>query len=151
MSRKRRLSSRVVVMVAVLVAPLLMIVPAPTAWAGPYDDKCDTNEVCVFQNANFNRPKSGFLYGYEDYGGCPDCHTYNSPSTCNNIFSAKCLLNDSISSMKNLSYNRHVKLFTNSQYRGYSQVLYARTQASQVKYNDAYSSHCWDDVSYCPF
>lgn len=128
-----------------------MIVPASTAWAEPYNGECENNEVCVYKDADFNRPKFDFKYGYYDSGGCPDCHTYNSPITCNNIFSTKCLLNDSVSSMHNLSSYRHVRFFTNKGYSGSSQTAYAGWRISQAGYNDGYSSHCWSDVSYCGF
>jgi hypothetical protein len=131
---------------ALALASLLIAFPAVTVNADPYDGKCDTVEVCVHKHASYGGPWSDFKYGYYDYGGCPGCHTYNYRESCNTWNSAKYLLNDSISSARNHSYTRHIRFYTNKGYSGVGQTVYARTVSSQVRYNDAYSSHCWDDV-----
>jgi len=92
--------------------------PQPVAQAALNDGYCDINEVCVYKDVNLGIPRSDFQYYYADCGGCPDCHTYNYPSSCNTYKSATCLLNDSVSSMDSWDRRYKVRFFTDRYYDG---------------------------------
>lgn len=144
MQRARTQFARTLVVILAVVA-VFAGPPLTSSQATPYNGKCEANEVCVYKDANLGAYYSDFLYAYEDYGGCPDCHTYNSPSSCNTYKSALCLLNDSISSMDSWSERRKVRFFTSAHWDGSSQTLATLERVNQARYNDAYSSHCWSD------
>ncbi len=136
--------------VAIAAAVSFSVVLPQTVWAGLYDGYCDNNEVCVYKDANFGIPRSDFLYYYDDMDGGLYFHTYNYPPECNSWRSFFCRLNDSISSVRNLSDHRSVRLFTDAHYDGYYQTIGPNMSVSQVRFNDQTSSECWNDggVSY---
>lgn len=138
-----RIRTQLVVLLAIaaaLAAPL-----SGNSQATPYNGVCDDNEICVYKDANRGAYYSDFLYAYGDYGGCPDCHTYNSPPSCNTYRSALCLLNDSVSSMDSWSDHRKARFFTDKNWDGSSEIVGIYARVDQAKYNDRYSSHCWND------
>ncbi len=72
-------------------------------------------------------------------------HTYNYPSECNSWAAFSCRLNDSISSVQNLSDHRSVRIFTDVDCDGNYQKIGIYGSVSQVTYNDQTSSECWND------
>ena len=86
----------------------------------------------------------------------PEPHTYNNPESCNqwNALAYQCDLNDTISSVKNTSTYRSLRVYNNANYSGGYQTLYIGQRDSQVTYNDQISSECWNynaTVSACKF
>lgn len=131
---------------AVIAAVVSFSVVPQLVWAALNDGYCDNNEVCVYKDANFGTPRSDFLYYYDDMDGGINFHTYNYPSSCNTIPGWwDCRLNDSISSVQNLSDHRSVRIFTDAHYDGNFQTIGIYGSASQVTYNDQTSSECWND------
>jgi hypothetical protein len=135
---------------AAAVAAGLVLGPSVAAMAGQNDGYCDNNEVCVYSNANLGTPRSDFLYYYDDMSGGVDFHTYNYPSSCNNLFIFYCRLNDSISSVDSWSDHRSIRIFTDAHYDGAYQKIGIYGRVNQVIYNDQTSSECWNDggISY---
>lgn len=115
------------------------------ASAGTNDGICNSNEVCVFKDTNYGNPRSDFLYNYADMNGGIVFHTYNYPASCNLTAVLSCRLNDSISSISNLSDHRSIRFFTDANYDGNSQKVVLLHAVPTVTYNDQYSSECWND------
>ena len=132
-----------------VIATLVTLFPQG-ALAANGDGVCNTNEICVYKNANLVTPRSDFCCKYADYGGCPDCHTYNYPSSCNTWNAINCLLNDTVSSMDSWDLRYKIRFFSDHYYDGVRETMVEYGRVLQARYNDAYSSHCWNDgeVSY---
>jgi len=146
----RRWKMRTAAAFAMAAAVFLMIVSPQVVSAGLYDGYCDYNEVCVYKDANFGVPRSDFRYFYDDMDGGLYFHTYNYPPECNSWMAFFCRLNDSISSVQNLSDHRSVRIFTDAHYDGYYQTIGRYWSVSQVMFNDQTSSECWNDTGVPP-
>jgi hypothetical protein len=102
-------------------------------------------------------PWSAVAGNYPNLNGGASPHTYNNPDVCNNVYAfyGPCNENDTISSVKNTSSTRKVRLFNNASYSGGFQTVGLLTNVSQVNYNDQISSFCWNDgtagVGACSF
>jgi hypothetical protein len=113
--------------------------------AALYDGNCNANEVCVYRDVYRGTPRSDFLYNYEDMDGGLSFHTFNYPSSCNNVQIFSCRLNDSISSIDSYSTTRSIRFFTDKHYDGYYQRVGLYGYAGTVSYDNQYSSECWND------
>lgn len=148
-SRQERLSSLSQVLLFVSAVTLLVLTSGTAALGAAYDGNCDSDEVCVYNTAGYSAPYSDLPANYPDMSGWPAIHTYNVPDVCNSPLALTyplvtwCQLNDTISSVKNLSYSRDLRIYTNANYTGSSQFIGTRTFVSQVTYNDQTSSLKW--------
>lgn len=163
---KRRSTTRRMIAAAVFGAGLAVAFSTPTA-ATASGHKCSSDNICYYNNAGFAadppdgsgvvNPWSAVDGNYPDLNGGASPHTYNNPDVCNNVYAfyPPCNENDTISSVKNTSSGRKVRLYNNASYSGGFQTVGTLTNVSQVSYNDQISSFCWNDgsagVSACSF
>lgn len=142
--------TKLVVLSVLMLTSTLVVLPAMHASAGLNDGYCDNNEICIYKNSNLGTPRSDYLYFYKDMSGCPDCHTYNYPKSCNTTDIFSCLLNDSVSSMDSWSDHRRIRFFTSKNFDGNRETMEIFGRQMHAVWNDSYSSFCWNDngISY---
>ena len=142
---------------AALVGAALATLTATPMAASASGHTCASDDICYYNSANYLadpptgtgvvNPWGAVSGNYYSLKGDVEPHTYNNPDVCNQAFAltARCDENDTISSMKNKSSNRKVRLFNDIHYSGSYQTVSPLTSLSQVRNNDQISSFCWND------
>ncbi|WP_409470226.1 hypothetical protein [Streptomyces sp. HC307] len=120
----------------IMTATVAMVVGmSSSASAAQFNGICETKEVCIYQNTYLG-------------GGWID-HQYADPNYINNTYTGGGVpdvgTNDRTSSIDSWDTNWKVRFFTNSYYGGSRQTVAEYARLNTVEYNDAYSSHCWND------
>lgn len=162
----RRSMTRRLVAVAAFSAGLAMAIVTPVA-AYAAGHTCSSNNVCYYNSAGFAadppggagvvNPWGAVAGNYLNLNGYASPHTYNNPDVCNNVYAfyPPCNENDTISSVKNTSSSRKLRLYNNASYSGGFQTIWTLSSDNLVTYNDQISSFCWNDgsagVSACSF
>lgn len=166
-SKARRSPARRLVAAAALGAGLALAVATPMA-ANAAGHTCSSNNICFYNNSDWLadppdgtgvvNPWSAVAGNYPNLNDSRvSPHTYNNPDVCNNVYAFYFLCNENgtISSVKNTSSTRRLRLFNDANYSGGFQTLNSLIWVSIVAHNDQISSFCWNDgtagVSACSF
>lgn len=129
--------ARMGILFAALLGLLATLLTPSAASAANSDGNCETYEVCIYKHANLDGSFSDYRYYDSDYYQ----NTFDwQESTC-----GICWQNDQVSSVDNWDARYKVRFFVDKNYDGSRQTIAEYGRDTQVTYNDAYSSHCWND------
>ena len=126
--------------VVLLSAVILWVALTPIqALAANSDGNCETYEVCIYKHDNLG----GVFSDYRYYSHSYVTHTFDSGPTLGCPY--PCWQNDEVSSLDSWDTRYKVRFFVDSDYDGAYQTLVEYGRDMYANYNDAYSSHCWND------
>lgn len=127
------------VLVIIALSSFVIVALPGTALAAQWP--CTTpNNVCIYHDANGYGPWSDYCCEQNDYR----THTFDNQG---NFCRPYCWQNDEVSSMDNWDTRWKVRFFVDHNFDGSRETMAVFGRQPQAVYNDAYSSHCWNDGS----